>query len=122
MHGAEVLDGAVLTKAWAHGKHLFLELDAPTGPERLHIHLGLFGKFRRHRSPAADPVGEIRLRFAGPEWTWDLSGPTACELLDDADRDRILRPPRPRPAAPRRRTPSRSSGPSADQARPSACC
>ena len=101
VHGAEVLDGATLTRAWAHGKHLFLELDAPTGPERLHIHLGLFGKFRRHASPADEPAGEIRLRFAGPEWTWDLSGPTACELLDDAGRDRILARLGPDPLRPR---------------------
>lgn len=100
-HGAELLDGATLTRPWAHGKHLFLELDAPAGPERLHVHLGLFGKFRRQPSPPLDPVGEIRLRFAGPAWTWDLSGPTACELIDADGRDRILRRLGPDPLRPK---------------------
>jgi len=101
-HGAEVLDGAALAKAWAHGKHLFLELDPPEAPpERLHIHLGLFGKFRRRATPAPEPYGAVRLRFAGPEWTWDLSGPTACELLDDDGRDRILARLGPDPLRPR---------------------
>jgi endonuclease VIII len=90
--GAELLDRATLTRSWAHGKHLFLDLqpvEAP--PEELHVHLGLFGKFRRQASPPADPVGEVRLRFEGPSWTWDLSGPTACELIDRSGRDQILR-------------------------------
>ncbi len=100
-HGAAVLDGGVLTASLAHGKHLFLDLETPTGPECLHVHLGLFGKFRRHGSPAADPVGEIRLRMAGPEWTWDLSGPTACELVDDGGRERILARLGPDPLRPR---------------------
>lgn len=99
--GAELLDGATLTRPWAYGKHLFLELaPAEAPPELLHVHLGLFGKFRRQVSPPLDPVGEIRLRFEGSRWTWDLSGPTACELIDRDGRDRILKRLGPDPLRP----------------------
>ncbi|MFM7063652.1 MAG: Fpg/Nei family DNA glycosylase, partial [Actinomycetes bacterium] len=52
--------------------------------------------------PAPPPVGEIRLRLEGPGATWDLSGPTRCELVDPAEQDRITAslgadPLRPRP-------------------------
>lgn len=75
--GAACIDGATLQGAEAWGKHLLL--DFPDAP--VHVHLGLFGRFRRRRSPAPEPRGAVRLRLIGPKWTWDLSGPTACEVL-----------------------------------------
>jgi endonuclease-8 len=76
--GAGRLDGAALVRADAWGKYLFC--DFGTG-EVLHVHLGLIGKFRRRPAPAPDPVGMIRLRLEGDTATWDLSGPTRCELI-----------------------------------------
>lgn len=85
--GAAAIDGQDLARSEAWGKYLFL--DFGTG-EVLHVHLGLIGKFRRRPSPPPDPVGVIRLRLIGPGATWDLSGPTRCELIDPAEQERIV--------------------------------
>ena len=77
--GASALDRCVLRDAQAVGKHLLYAFDEGF----IHIHLGLFGKFRIHRNPAPEPRGAIRLRMQGDERTLDLSGPTACELYTD---------------------------------------
>lgn len=76
--GAEAIDGRVLNRVDARGKHLFYEWDGPI----LHVHLGLYGKFRSHPSPPPEPRGAVRLRVIGDEHTFDLNGPTACELMD----------------------------------------
>ena len=76
--GAALLDGRPLRRADAWGKYLFC--DFGTG-DVLHVHLGLIGKFRPKPAPAPDPVGIIRLRLEGERATWDLSGPTRCELI-----------------------------------------
>jgi endonuclease-8/formamidopyrimidine-DNA glycosylase len=78
--GAQFLDGSVLTRADAVGKHLLVSFDSPL---RLHVHLGLYGTFVARRLPEPDPVGALRLRIVGDESYADLRGPTACELLDD---------------------------------------
>ena len=75
---ADRLDGQVLRSTEAFGKHLLLHFGAGSV---VHVHLGLFGRFRRHRHPAPPPRDTTRLRLVGPERTWDLVGPTACELL-----------------------------------------
>lgn len=85
--GAALIDGRSLVRASAWGKYLFC--DFGTG-EVLHIHLGLIGKLRRRPSPPPDPVGVVRLRLVGPGATWDLSGPTRCELISPEDQDRIV--------------------------------
>ena len=85
--GAAAIDGRLLVRADAWGKYLFC--DFGTG-EVLHIHLGLIGKLRRRPSPPPDPVGVVRLRLVGPGATWDLSGPTRCELISPEDQDRIV--------------------------------
>jgi endonuclease-8 len=77
--GAARLDGQRIERFEAHGKHLFAHLQDGAV---LHVHLGLYGRFRKHASPAPAPRGAIRLRLAGEERSWDLIGPTACELLD----------------------------------------
>ena len=82
--GAAILDGMVLAAVDPYGKHLFYRF----GDRRrkravtMHIHLGLFGKFRHQASPAADPVGAVRLRMVGERWTVDLSGPTDCRIIE----------------------------------------
>lgn len=89
--GAGRLDGAVIIGTDALGKHLFLDAEPPDGPPvGLHVHLGLFGRFRRSRTPGPEPRGALRLRLTGADWTWDLSGPTACDLIDDDDRSALL--------------------------------
>jgi formamidopyrimidine-DNA glycosylase len=70
-------DGKKLVAAEANGKHLFLRFSRGV----IHIHLGLFGRFRRKKTPPPEPRGAIRLRLVGPTYTWDLSGPTCCEWL-----------------------------------------
>lgn len=82
---AERFDGEVLDGTDAHGKHLFVRF----GDETVHVHLGLFGRFRRRKNPAPAPRGALRWRLEGDERTWDLSGPTACEVLDPAGVDAI---------------------------------
>jgi endonuclease-8 len=75
--GARRLDGRELVDTSAMGKHLFLHWD---GAEVLHVHLGLFGRFRRHRVPAPEPSPNLRLRLTGPERAWDLTGAMVCAL------------------------------------------
>ncbi|MGI9614140.1 MAG: Fpg/Nei family DNA glycosylase, partial [Acidimicrobiales bacterium] len=79
--GAAELDGQELLRAEAWGKHLFIRFeDRPV----LHIHLGLIGKLRPKGADA--PIeGQIRLRLATDEETWDLTGPMTCALTDPTD-------------------------------------
>jgi endonuclease-8 len=92
--GAALLDGLVLTRTDAHGKHLFHGYGGgPRTPDRwLHIHLGLYGKFATGDNPAPPPVGQVRLRLVGagrlggPGHYADLRGPIACEVLTPADK------------------------------------
>ena len=77
--GAARLDGSVLERTDAHGKHLFHHyLDGQT----VHIHLGLFGRFFTHEGPPPQPRDTVRYRVTGNGTTIDLVGATACELLD----------------------------------------
>lgn len=62
----------------AYGKHLFYVFERN---RTVHVHLGLFGKFYRRRSPAPPPRPTTRMRLAGEAITIDLVGPTACELV-----------------------------------------
>lgn len=75
---ASTLDGGVFERAYAIGKHLFIEVSG----SRLHIHLGLFGKMKKQRA-GAPPRASVRLRLGTDGATWDLTGPTACELVDE---------------------------------------
>lgn len=81
---ADSISGHVFLGAHAIGKHLFLDI----GDARVHIHLGLFGRFRRRRD-AGDPRPSVRLRLDGNGRIWDLTGSTACELMDRAAFDRL---------------------------------
>ncbi|MCA9123805.1 MAG: Fpg/Nei family DNA glycosylase [Planctomycetaceae bacterium] len=75
---ATKLDAKTLERVDAYGKHLFYWW---AGDQVLHIHLGLYGKFRNHRSPPPTPRGAVRLRVIGDTHAFDLNGPTACELI-----------------------------------------
>jgi endonuclease VIII len=76
---AVLLDGRVLTQAVAIGKHLFLFF----GTLCVHIHLGLFGRFRLQPAPFMPPRGAVRLRLESDRVCWNLAGPTVCECIDD---------------------------------------
>lgn len=76
--GAKSLDGRTLESIEAHGKHLCYTW---SGGKLVHIHLGLYGRFRPHRMPVPEPRGQVRLRVLGDKKAFDLSGPTACELI-----------------------------------------
>ena len=78
--GAALLDGATLERVDAWGKHLFYAF-GEIGT--LHIHLGLFGRFRARSATAKPPRSSPRLVLRSDEREVRLSGPTACELLDD---------------------------------------
>jgi endonuclease-8 len=79
---AALLDGRVLEQTEAHGKHLFHHY----GPDLVvHVHLGLYGTFSDEPLPAAEPVGQVRMRMVGPTHYADLRGAAACELVTDAE-------------------------------------
>lgn len=83
--GAALLDGRPLLGTDAHGKHLFHRY----GDRWLHVHLGLYGDFRTGTGPAPAPVGQVRLLLAGSGNWAELRGPTACEVVTDADKDAL---------------------------------
>jgi endonuclease-8 len=51
----------------------------------VHVHLGLYGTFDEHALPAAEPVGQVRMRVVGNTHWADLRGPTRCEVLTDVE-------------------------------------
>ena len=75
---AKKLDGRVLESVEAHGKHFCYHW---SGKKLLHIHLGLYGKFRKHKSPPPEPRGQVRIRVVGTSHAFDLNGPNKCELI-----------------------------------------
>jgi endonuclease-8 len=86
------VDGARLERLEAYGKHLFYWWS--TG-EVGHVHLGLFGKYRVHRTPEPPvPQGALRMRLRtiddGDPVTVDLRGPTACAVGTPEDREQIV--------------------------------
>ena len=85
--GAGALDGRVLEGIDARGKHLFYRWE---GGETLHVHLGLFGRFRVWGTDPPEPTDGTRMRWRGEPGALHLSGPTACRLLDPDDERGIL--------------------------------
>ena len=100
--GAARIDGRVLERTDAYGKHLFHSY----GDVFLHVHLGLYGKFTVGTLPAPEPRGALRLRLQADDHWVDLRGPTACELMEppevDAVRDRLGPDPLRRDSEPER--------------------
>lgn len=85
--GAARLDGERVEAIDAVGKHLFYRW---SGADILHIHLGLFGRFRTFRQEPPDPTDGTRLALRTDETTIYLAGPTACELLSVEERDAVV--------------------------------
>ncbi len=80
--GAALVNGRVLDRVDAHGKHLFLGFDQTW----VHVHLGLFGRVTQGAGPAPTPQGAVRMRLQGAEDYLDLRGPTVCAVVGDADK------------------------------------
>jgi endonuclease VIII len=80
--GAARLDGATCIAVEAYGKHLIYQFENEMA---LHIHLGLFGRFRTAKLPAAEPRGEVRVRMMSDSHVVDINGPNTCEVLDPAE-------------------------------------
>ena len=95
--GAAAIDGLRLKRVKSLGKHLFYHFKGRTVARNasktaeiiLHVHLGLFGKYRTHRNPPPEPRGAVRVRFTGKQFTVDLNGPNRCELLDKTAYEKI---------------------------------
>jgi endonuclease VIII len=83
---AAAVDGLVLQRTEAVGKHLLHRFDGVA----VHVHLGMRGLHLRYDDLAATPRGGVRLRLATEAVAWDLIAPSTCELLDDAGVDRLL--------------------------------
>ena len=85
--GAQRLDRRKLRAVDAYGKHLFYDF----GKNRqLHVHLGLYGKFREGEMPFPEPKGALRLRISSAEHWIELRGPTTCDVLDEEDRSQLV--------------------------------
>lgn len=85
--GAARLDGHRIESIEAWGKHLFYRWEHG---EVLHVHLGLFGRFRVHASDPPPPTDGTRLQMVAEGGTLYLSGPTECRVIDPATADDIV--------------------------------
>lgn len=77
------VDGRVLRRATAWGKHLFHHY---TGGPIVHVHLGLYGAFTEWQRPNGalpEPAGQVRMRMVGSDHGSDLRGPMVCEVIDE---------------------------------------
>ena len=97
--GAALISGRVLRKVEPYGKHLLYRFEGV--PERLHIHLGLYGKFVSGVLPPPEPKGALRLRLTNEDRYADLRGPTACELMLPGEITALLARLGPDPLKPR---------------------
>ena len=86
--GAARVDGHRIRRVEAHGKHLFIGV---AGDGWIHVHLGLFGKWRFGRGEIPEPIGQVRLRLWTDDAWAELRGPTTCELLTDDEKRAIVR-------------------------------
>lgn len=77
--GASAIDGRVLRRTEAKGKHL---LQHYHGGPALHVHLGLYGSFTTGSGLPPEPKGALRLRLVGENAWTDLRGATICELIE----------------------------------------
>ena len=85
-YGAGLIDGQTCMDVEAFGKHLIYRFDNALN---LHIHLGLFGRLRRKKLPAAEPKGAVRVRLIGDSHVVDINGPNTCDVLTPDDLARL---------------------------------
>lgn len=84
--GAARIDGQKLESVTAHGKHLFYDWSSG---DILHVHLGLFGRFRVFSEDPPPPTDGTRLAWAAPTGTLYLAGATIVELIDPDEREAV---------------------------------
>jgi endonuclease-8 len=85
--GARQLDKRKLRAVEGFGKHLFYDF----GKDRqLHVHLGLYGKFRDGEMPYPEARGALRIRISNMRHWLELRGPTACDVLTNERREKLL--------------------------------
>lgn len=84
--GAARLDGQKLESVMAHGKHLFYEW---SDGDILHVHLGLFGRFRVFADDPPPPTDGTRLAWKAATGTLYLAGATIVDLIDPEARESI---------------------------------
>jgi len=93
--GAAQLDGHRCTAVEAYGKHLVYRF---ANHQALHIHLGLFGRFRTAKLftklsaklPVKEPRGAVRVRMISTTHVVDINGPNTCEVLDPPQLDALI--------------------------------
>ncbi len=85
--GATAVDGRVVESVEARGKHLFYRFDNELA---VHVHLGLFGKFRLQTPPFPQPSPNARLLLSTDHDRVHLAGPTTCELLTPVEVEMVL--------------------------------
>ena len=71
----------------AYGKHLLYRFEDDLS---VHVHLGLFGGFRRYKLPGPPARETTRLRFTGDERGMDLAGAVISQLIDPAEEDALM--------------------------------
>ena len=76
--GAERIAGTKLSRIHANGKHLFYDFESG---DIVHVHLGLFGKFRFQKLPAPEPSPNCRWLMWNETHQLHLAGPTVCEVI-----------------------------------------
>ena len=85
--GAALVNGRMVRSVEAVGKHLFIDMGNDLS---IHVHLGLFGKWRFGKGAAPDPRGLVRMRIQSKDAYAELRGPTCCEVLTRAEKDDVL--------------------------------
>jgi endonuclease-8 len=81
--GAALVNNRKFVHAEAFGKHLFIGF---ANKQWIHVHLGLFGKWRIGRGEAPEVVGQVRLRIRGHNHYAELRGPTICTVLTEQEK------------------------------------
>ena len=81
--GAALVDGRLLERASAYGKHLFLDHE---GGLTTNVHLGLIGSwdvmpYAGGRGAEPPPVGAVRVRLLNDDFVADLRGATLVQLV-----------------------------------------
>jgi endonuclease-8 len=85
--GAARISGRKLLAVDTHGKHLFYRWHRA---ESLHVHLGLYGRFRSFRGQAPPPTPATRLSLQTDAATIYLAGPSTCELITPSQEETIM--------------------------------
>lgn len=83
--GVRRLDGQLLRRVEAWGKHLFHTWESG---EVLHVHLGLIGHWAR-LGAESEPRATVRLRLAVDDIAWDLTGPMRCRLITPDEKQAV---------------------------------